>query len=88
MSTYLEICKRVRQEAGIAGTGPASVLNQTGEYKRVVDWVASAWEDLQNKRSDWLWMQGDFTFVTIASQDSYTPVEAGIATRFRKTPKK
>ena len=81
---YLEICKRVRQEAGIAGTGPSAVTNQTGEYRRVVDWVASAWEDLQNKRTDWLWMNGTFSFVTIADQDTYTAAEAGIVERFKK----
>lgn len=81
---YLEICKRVRQEVGVAGTGPSAVTSQTGEYKRIVDWVASAWEDLQNKRTDWLWMNGTFSFVTIADQDTYTASEAGIASRFKR----
>lgn len=81
---YLEICKRVRQEAGIAGTGPSAVTNQTGEYKRIVDWCASAWDDLQMLRNDWRWMNETFSFVTIADQDTYTPAQAGIASRFRR----
>jgi hypothetical protein len=84
MSTFVQLCQRVRQEAGIAGTGPSAVTNQTGEYKRLVDWVASAWEDLQNKRSDWLWMRGTFSFATIADQDSYTAAQAGISSRFKR----
>lgn len=80
--TFLELCQRVRQEAGISGTGPSSVVSQSGENKRIVDWVNSAWEDIQLARPDWFWMRSDFSFQTVVDQYAYTPVQAGIASRF------
>lgn len=54
---YLALCQRLRERAGMSGSGPASVVGQTGEMARVVDWVRQAWLDLQSVRSDWgpLW---------------------------------
>lgn len=80
--TYLQICQRFRQEAGIAGTGPDSVALQTGESKRIVDWVNSAYEDIQLERTNWFWMRDDFEFNTTIDQFEYTPLQAGITTRF------
>jgi len=82
MSTYLQLSQRLRQEAGISGTGPSTVVSQTGEMRRVVDWVNSAWLDIQMDSPYWDWMRDDFSFVTVANQRSYTPVQAGITTRF------
>lgn len=80
--TFLELVKRLRQEAGIAGTGPSSTTFQTGELKRLVDWVSSSWNDIQIAKPNWLWMNRQFQFTTTAGQREYTPAEAGIATRF------
>lgn len=57
--TFLELCQRLRQEAGVAGTGPVSVSSQTGEMARLVSWIRYAWTDLQSSRTDWrpLWRQ-------------------------------
>jgi hypothetical protein len=81
--TFLEICKAVRREAGISGTGPVTVVNQTGEMARIVGWVKAAYRDIQRWRKNWRWMRGSFSFNTTASDYDYTPAEAGIATRFR-----
>jgi hypothetical protein len=75
---YLQLCQRVRQEGGIAGTGPATVLNQTGEYLRLANWVAGAWDEIQEMRSTWLWMHGDFSFTTTPSVGVYTPAVVGL----------
>ncbi len=79
---FLTLVKRLRQEAGIAGSGPQSVTLQTGELKRLVDWVASAWVDIQIAKTNWLWMVGEFSFVTTPGKRDYTAAEAGIASRF------
>lgn len=79
--TFLELCQRTALECGISGT-ITSTLNQSGENKRVVSWVSAAWHDIQLLRPDWLWMRGNFSFNTIASQDAYTSLQAGITTRF------
>ncbi len=75
---YLALCQRLRQEAGLSGTGPVSVLNQTGEMKRIVDWVASAYEDIQNLHAIWRFLRTDFSFSTIASVQDYTPAAVAL----------
>ena len=75
---YLALCQRLRQEAGLSGTGPTSVLSQTGEMKRVVDWAASAYEDIQNLHATWRFLRNDFSFPTIASTQDYTPAAVGL----------
>lgn len=61
---YLALCKRLRQEAGIAGSGPSTVTGQTGEYLRVTEWVAAAYEDIQSVHQDWDFLRTDITFST------------------------
>lgn len=73
MSTFLELCQDLRREAGISGTGPSSVINQTGEMQRVVEWVLSAYRYVQNLHPSWLFLQTDFSFQTIANVGNYTP---------------
>lgn len=82
MATFLQLAQRLRQEAGVSGTGPSSVVSQTGEMLRIVDWVRMAWTDIQMARQDWDWLREDFSFSTVSDQRSYTPAEAGIASRF------
>lgn len=67
----LELVRRLRQEAGVgagsAGTGPSSTINQTGEYKRLVDWVDGAWSEIQREHKwDFLW---ESATVTVLSGD-------------------
>jgi hypothetical protein len=68
---YLELCQRMRQECGISGTGPSTVVNQTGNLKRIVDWVNTAWIDIQTAHQDWDWMRTSASFPTVASQATY-----------------
>ena len=82
MSTYLQLAQRLARECGVSGTGPAAVTNQSGEAGRLVNWIASAWDDLQMARNNWYWMRESFTLTLAPAQRAYTPVEAGIATRF------
>lgn len=82
--TFLELCKAVRREAGISGTGPVSVADQTGEMARIVDWVKSSWTEIQLLRQNWMWMRVEFSFQTTENDYDYTPEEAGITERFRK----
>lgn len=57
MATYLEICKDVRAQAGIAGEGPTSVTGQTGIHADIVRWVAESYNDIQTAHENW-----DFLF--------------------------
>ena len=75
---YLALAQRLRQEAGISGAGPTTVTSQTGEMLRVVDWILAAYQDIQNAHTSWRFLREDFSFSTIASQQEYTPAQAGI----------
>lgn len=84
MATFLELTQRLRREAGIASDGPLSVVAQTGEYQRLVDWVASSWNDIQISSNNWRWMVGEFNLATTPGKDRYTPAEVGIPQRFAR----
>jgi hypothetical protein len=76
MSSYLELCQKFRAEVGIAGTGPASVLNQTGMMSKVVNWVADADVAIQSKWSDWTFLWTPFTSNTISGvKDVSAPID-------------
>ena len=68
---FLQLAQRARQECGMAGTGPSTVVGQLGDLKRIVDWTASAWDDIQGRHNNWRWMRSLFTIDTTASVDSY-----------------
>lgn len=59
--TFLELCKELRSEAGIAGSGPSSTTAQTGELLRVVNWIKKAYRDIQDSRVNWDFLRLDFT---------------------------
>lgn len=71
MSTNLELCVDLRQEATDSGTGPSAVTGQSGELARFVNWIKNAWVDIQNSREDWIWMRKSFTVQTVASDGEY-----------------
>ena len=76
--TFLALAQRLRQEAGISGSGPTTVVSQTGEMKRVVDWILTAYEDIQTAHTSWRFLRSTFSFSTVDGQQSYTPAQAGI----------
>lgn len=80
--TFLELVKRLRQEAGVTGSGPSTVASQTGELKRLVDWTASAWREIQNLHDTWRWMRSTATVSTTAGDGSYTLSDFGISASF------
>ena len=71
MATYLEICKDVRAQAGIAGTGPASVTGQTGIHADIVRWVAESYNDIQTAHENWDFLFARKEFELQAGFDEY-----------------
>jgi len=63
---FLQLSQAVRQEVGISGTGPSTVLNQEGQLKVIVDFVAEADYQIQSLWHDWdfLWSQYSSTLST------------------------
>lgn len=68
--TYLQLCQRLRQEAGASGSD-STVVSATGEWKRLCDWIAQAWVDIQLSQDAWDWMWVKKSFNTIANQGEY-----------------
>ncbi len=69
----LQIAKIVRQECGIAGAdAPASFVDQTGEMKRLVDWIIQADLYIQSLTQDWKFLWKEFTVPTVIGQAGYT----------------
>lgn len=53
---FLAGCQALRQACGLSSSGPDSVVGQSGELKRFVDWYAQAWVEIQNSENDWFFM--------------------------------
>lgn len=65
---FLATAQRLVREAGIADDGPISVVSQTGEMGRVVEWANDAWLTIQRKQHwDWLWEQATVTILAATS---------------------
>lgn len=82
---FLEICRRLTQETGtISGDNvPSSTVGQIGRLKKIVDKAVTAYNDIQDKHEDWLWMQAQFTGVITSPTTTYTGASFGL-TRHRK----
>lgn len=73
---YLQLCQRLVRETGIADSGPSSVSGQTGDMKRVVDWVNDSWVKIQSLRKNWYWMWAQNTLNLAEGSSTLTPALA------------
>ena len=69
---FLALCQRTRQESGISDSGPSQVTGQTGDLKRIVDWVNEAYMRIQSYRNDWDWMWTTGVINVTASNSVYS----------------
>ncbi len=78
---FLDLVQRLSFEAGIAGSGPTTVVNATGQTQNLCSWINQAWIDIQSRHPDWQFQRVSpgFSFVTVAGQMIYTPAQAGVA---------
>ncbi len=70
---FLQLCQALRRECEIPGTGPSSVAGQTGEFARLVNWIAQSWLEISLLHQEWRWLRRDVTFNTVAGQRAYLP---------------
>ena len=78
---FLTLCKQTALESGVISGLPSfsTVSGATGRVAQLVSWVADAWEDIQNERTDWLWMRRRFQANLTPLNVAYTPLSLGIA---------
>lgn len=75
---FLQLVQRLARDTGVAGTGPSTVVGQSGDSGRLVNWISSAWTDIQTIHPDWQWMRASASFATIDGQATYTPAQCGV----------
>ncbi len=71
---FLELCQEVAAESGTVAGVPSftTVAGATGRLADVVRWTRNAYRDIQNERTDWLWMRKVFTKSLVINQTAYT----------------
>jgi hypothetical protein len=77
---FLTLCKQTALESGVISGLPSfsTVNGASGRVAQLVSWVADAWVDIQNERTDWLWMQRRFTADLTPLNVVYTPLSLGL----------
>lgn len=75
---FLSGVQRLRQESGVPGTGPSSVVGQTGQLQELVSGFQSAYEDIQNLHADWNFLRSVFTLSATSGDSGYTYTDAAI----------
>lgn len=69
---FLDMVKRTARDCRIPGTGPSTVVSQTGMNQNLVSWVAEAWVEIQNLHKDWRFLRLSASFTTVAGTALYT----------------
>ncbi len=78
---FIELCRAAASDSGTIAGLPSltSVVGATGRGAQLVGWVRDAWIDIQNERSDWIFMRSDSLYTSLTPGKAwYTPVELGI----------
>lgn len=71
---FLQLCQRLARSSGtVAGVPNMTTLaGATGRVAQVKDWVSQAYLDIQNERTDWLWMRKEFEKPLTIGEIRYT----------------
>ena len=72
MSTFLELCEDVARESGGTARAPTSVIGQTGRQQKIIEWVKTAWNLIQNLQSNWSFLRDEHTGTLVANSQSYS----------------
>lgn len=82
MTTFLQLVQDLARQSGTLAGGVtiATVSGVTGRADKLVNWVGSAWEDIQNQRQ-WNWLQDDFSHALTIGVSRYTDTTLDL-TRF------
>jgi hypothetical protein len=75
---YLQLCQALRAESGLSGTGPSSVVGQSGMYARLVEWTQEAYAEILDMLP-WSFLWARATPTLTIGQTIYTPAQLGVA---------
>ncbi len=68
---FLEIAQRLHRECGLSGPWPLSLAGQSGQARKVVEWAAAAYNDIQSAHLTWNFLRKEFTFSCTPGVDVY-----------------
>lgn len=79
-ATFLELTQRLAQECQIAGSGPTTSVNATGQTFDLFGWISQASKEIDELHEDWAYLlvHPGVSFATIAAQQLYTPTQCGV----------
>lgn len=69
---FLTLCQRMARDIGIPGTGPSTVVSQTGELGDVVQYIIDADMDIKRRWHDWDFMWSSTTNTTSVGNRTLT----------------
>lgn len=69
----LQLCQRLSTECGVTNTPMATTVGVTGTNAKLVNWIKSAWVEIQGVHDSWAWMREPFAFTTVANTGDYDP---------------
>ena len=75
-TTFLEICRSAARKCGVPGSGPPSVVAQSGEQGLIVDNVREALFEIQDEQEKWSFLRNDLVIHTVPGQ-SWVAATAG-----------
>ena len=75
MSTFLELVVDLHRESGAAGPAPTTVLNQRGEYNRLVNWVKDADLYIQDLYENWKFQRQSYEEATLVGNNALPTVQ-------------
>ena len=68
MSDFLTLVQDLHRESGASGVAPTTVVGQTGENKRLVNWILSGDNYVQDLYTRWKFARFEYTGATVVSQ--------------------
>jgi hypothetical protein len=74
---FLQGVQRLHSESMRSTAAPATVATTNDRHKRLVNWYADAWRDLQTER-DWEWMRRTLDVPLVIGQQAYTGADLGL----------
>ena len=72
MSDYLTLVQDLHAEVGAAGVAPTAVTGQTGEARRLVNWIKRADTKVQTKWINWKFLRAEFNTANVTTQSIAT----------------
>lgn len=76
---FLKLCQDLRLEAMVPGNGPPTVIEQRGIHLSIVEWIRSAWTEIQELHNGaWDFLRNDAETNLQVGVNEYQPEDFGV----------